>query len=488
MDKIEFVDVTLRDGHQSLWAERMTTGMMLPVAERMDRAGFDAIELLSPSHLGKCVRELREDPFERIRRVAERVRNTPLRLNSGGLNVFGSDQPALYQLFWDLMAKNGITEARISDSWNDPRVWHARASAAANAGVRPIINITYSISPRHTDAYFVERTRRAVALSPYRLCLKDPGGLLTPERTRTLVPLMLANADGILVELHTHCSTGLGPLCCLDAVQLGIRIVNTAIPPLADDASLPSIFNVAHNLRVLGYRTEIDEELLRPVSEHFAIVARREGLPIGAPVQYDYAQYVHQVPGGMISNLDHQLREVGAQDRMPEALQESVQVRADFGYPIMVTPLSQFVGSQAAINVIVGERYKNVTDQVIRYALGHFGGEIESLMDPNVRDRILDRPRARELAAVARPVLSLDEIRRDLDAEGVSDEELLLRSLVRREDIEATRAAGPAKEYITDSDPVVSLVEQLSRLADTDMIQVSRPGFSVILRKNASAA
>jgi oxaloacetate decarboxylase alpha subunit len=487
MDKIEFVDVTLRDGHQSLWAERMTTGMMLPVAERMDRAGFDAIELLSPSHLGKCVRELREDPFERIRRVAERVRKTPLRLNSGGLNVFGSDQPALYQLFWDLMARNGITEARISDSWNDPRMWHARASAAANAGVRPIINITYSISPRHTDEYFVERTRRAVALSPYRLCLKDPGGLLTPERTRTLVPLMLANAGGVPLELHTHCTTGLGPLCCLDAVQLGIRIVNTAIPPLADDASLPSIFNVAHNFRVLGYRTEVDEELLRPVAEHFTIVARREGLPIGAPVQYDYAQYVHQVPGGMISNLDHQLREVGAQNRMPEALQETVQVRADFGYPIMVTPLSQFVGSQAAINVIVGERYKNVTDQVIRYALGHFGGEVEELMDPNVRDRILDRPRARELAAIVRPVLSLEEIRRDLDAEGVSDEELLLRSLVRKEDIEATRAAGPAKEYITDSDPVVSLVEQLSRLADTDTIQVSRPGFSVTLRKNASA-
>ena len=487
MDKIEFVDVTLRDGHQSLWAERMTTGMMLPVAERMDRAGFDAIELLSPSHLGKCVRELREDPFERIRRVAERVRKTPLRLNSGGLNVFGSDQPALYQLFWDLMARNGITEARISDSWNDPRMWHARASAAANAGVRPIINITYSISPRHTDEYFVERTRRAVALSPYRLCLKDPGGLLTPERTRTLVPLMLANAGGVPLELHTHCTTGLGPLCCLDAVQLGIRIVNTAIPPLADDASLPSIFNVAHNFRVLGYRTEVDEELLRPVAEHFTIVARREGLPIGAPVQYDYAQYVHQVPGGMISNLDHQLREVGAQNRMPEALQETVQVRADFGYPIMVTPLSQFVGSQAAINVIVGERYKNVTDQVIRYALGHFGGEVEELMDPNVRDRILDRPRARELAAIVRPVLSLEEIRRDLDAEGVSDEELLLRSLVRKEDIEATRAAGPAKEYITDSDPVVLLVEQLSRLADTDTIQVSRPGFSVTLRKNASA-
>jgi oxaloacetate decarboxylase alpha subunit len=270
-------------------------------------------------------------------------------------------------------------------------------------------------------------------------------------------------------------------------VRLGIRILNTAIPPLADDASLPSIFNVAHNLRVLGYRTEVDEALLRPVVEHFTIIARREGLPIGTPVHYDYAQYVHQVPGGMISNLEHQLREVGAQNRLAEALEETVKVRADFGYPIMVTPLSQFVGSQAAINVIVGERYKNVTDQVIRYALGQFGGEVETLMDASVRDKILDRPRARELAAMARPVLSLDEIRRDLDAENVSDEELLLRSLVRQEDIEATRAAGPAKEYITNGDPLVSLVEELTRLADTDTIQVSRPGFSLTLRKNAPA-
>jgi oxaloacetate decarboxylase alpha subunit len=487
MDKIEFVDVTLRDGHQSLWAERMTTGMMLPVAEHLDRAGFDAIELLSPSHLGKCVRELREDPFERIRRMSELVRNTPLRLNSGGLNVFGSDQPAMYQLFWNLMAKHGIKEARISDSWNDPRVWRARATAAANAGIRPIINITYSVSPRHTDEYYVERTRNAVALSPYRLCLKDPGGLLTPDRVHTLVPLMVANAGGIPIELHTHCTTGLGPLCCLAAVPHGIRIINTAIPPLADDASLPSIFAVAHNLRVLGYHTGIDEELLRPVAEHFTKVARREGLPIGAPVQYDYAQYVHQVPGGMISNLEHQLREVGAESRLAEALEETVKVRADFGYPIMVTPLSQFVGSQAAINVIVGERYKNVTDQVIRYALGNFGGEVETLMDPTVRDKILDRPRARELAALARPVLSLADIRRDLDAEGVSEEELLLRSIVRQEDIEATRSAGPAKEYITDGDPLVSLVEELCRVADTDTIQVTRPGFSLTLRKNAAA-
>src|SRR6516165_727172 len=200
MSKVSFVDVTLRDGHQSLWAERMTTGMMLPVAERLDRAGFDALEIFSPSHVGKCVVELREDPFARIRLLAERIRNTPLRLNAGGLNLFGVDQPAMYQLFWNLMEANGVRETRISDSWNNPAMWKARASAARNAGVKPIINITYSISPRHTDEYYAEKTRQAARLAPYRLCLKDPGGLLTPERTRTLVPTMLAHSEGIPIE------------------------------------------------------------------------------------------------------------------------------------------------------------------------------------------------------------------------------------------------------------------------------------------------
>ncbi|MDO8597235.1 MAG: hypothetical protein Q7R45_11490 [Sulfuricaulis sp.] len=485
MEKIKFVDVTLRDGHQSLWAERMTTGMMLPIAERLDNAGFDGIEMFAPSHIGKCVRDLREDPFERIRLVASRIRKTPLRVNVGGMNLFGSDQPAMVELFWRIMAAAGIKETRISDSWNDPSVWNLRATAARKAGIAPIINITYSISPRHTDDYYAERTRQAVLLSPYRLCLKDPGGLLTPERTRTLVPLMLKNSAGVPIELHTHCSTGLGPLCCLEAVQQGIRIVNTAIPPLADDASLPSIFDVAGNLRTLGYSTGINEESLRLVAKHFTAIARREKLPIGAPVAYDYAQYVHQVPGGMISNLRHQLREVGAEHRLPAALEESVNVRADFGYPIMVTPLSQFVGSQAAINVIVGERYKQVTDQSIRYALGHFGRDAVTLMNPEIRAKILDRPRARALAALEGPILSLEEFRRDLGGAVLSDEDLLLCYLMRKEDLDAVRSAGPVKDYITDSDPLVTLVADLAKFADTHTIQISKPGFALTLRKNA---
>jgi oxaloacetate decarboxylase alpha subunit len=271
----------------------------------------------------------------------------------------------------------------------------------------------------------------------------------------------------------------------LEAVQQGLRIVNTAIPPLADDASLPSIFNVAANLRALGYETGIDEASLRPVVEHFTAIAKREGLPIGQPVAYDYAQYVHQVPGGMISNLRNQLREVGAGDRVAAALEETVRVRAEFGYPIMVTPLSQFVGSQAALNVITGRRYEQVSDQSIRYALGHFGGEVDTLMDKEVRARILDRPRARELAALEPKHSSEAEIRRELDAVGLPDEEVLLRYLLHKEDIARMRAAAPVQEYRVEADPLVNVVAELSRIAGRNTIRVAKPGFSLTLGRGS---
>ena len=486
MDEVHFVDTTIRDGHQSLWAERMSTGMMLPIAKRLDDAGFLAIELLSGSHIKKAVRELREDPWERIRRVAERVPNTPLRLIAGRVNTFGFDPPCMYELFIERMAANGIRQARISEPWNDLPGWRYRTEVARKFGLDPIINLIYSVSPVHTDEYYAERCRQAVTLKPFRLCLKDPGGLLTPERTRTLVPVVLANSGGIPVELHSHCTTGLGPLVALEAVKLGIRIVNTGIPPLADGSALPSIFNVAHNLRALGYKPVINEEMLRPVSEHLYAVAKREGFPLGVPAEYDEATYQHQVPGGMISNLGHQLRQVGKEAQLADALVETSRVRVELGYPIMVTPLSQFVGSQAAINVIIGERYKEVTDQVIRYALGHFGEEAVTAMDQEVRAKILDRPRAKEIMAQTRTHPTMADMRRDLDAATVSDEELLLRWLLTKDDIAAMRAAGPAQEYVTARHPLVKLMAELTQRSDCNLIQVSKTGFALTLERRAS--
>ena len=324
-DGIKFVDTTIRDGHQSLWAENMTTGMMLPVAEAMDRAGFDAIELISSSHLKKCVRELKEDPWARVKLMSQRITRTPLRLNAGRFSAFDLTPKSMYRLFMERMAANGIREARISEEWNELEGWTWKTQVARDVGINPVPNIIYSVSPKHTDEYFAQRTRDAASLKVNRLCLKDPGGLLTPERIKTLVPIMFQNANGIEVELHTHCTTGLGPLCCLEAVKLGIKIVNTALPPLADGSSNPSLFNVAKNLRALGYKTLIDEDLLKPVSDHFTYIAKREGFPIGAPVEYDYSQYQHQIPGGMISNLRHQLRKVGMEKKIDQALEETMQ-------------------------------------------------------------------------------------------------------------------------------------------------------------------
>jgi oxaloacetate decarboxylase (Na+ extruding) subunit alpha len=480
---IKFVDTTIRDGHQSLWAENMTTGMMLPVAEAMDRAGFDAIELISSSHLKKCVRELKEDPWARVKLMSERITHTPLRLNAGRFSAFDITPRSMYRLFMERMAANGIREARISEEWNEIEGWTWKCDVARDVGINPVPNIIYSVSPKHTDEYFAERTRQAASLKVTRLCLKDPGGLLTPERLQTLVPIMFANANGIPLELHTHCTTGLGPLCCLEAVKLGIKIVNTALPPLADGPSNPSLFNVAKNLRALGYETRIDEEILKPVSDHFTYIAKREGFPIGEPVEYDYSQYQHQVPGGMISNLRFQLRKVGMESKIDQALEETMRVRADLGYPIMVTPLSQFVGSQAAINVIVGERYKEVTDQIIQYALGYWGKEGAELMAPDVKAKIMDRPRAKEWAEWQPPEPTVAELRKKMNAENVSDEEFLLRWNLNVEEIQAMRAAGAPKEYLTSRQPLVNLLEALSKRKDFRQIVIQKGDMAISLQR-----
>jgi oxaloacetate decarboxylase alpha subunit len=347
-----------------------------------------------------------------------------------------------------------------------------------------IVNLIYSVSPRHTDEYYAEKAREAASIHPYRICFKDVGGLLTPERARTLIPAILKNAGDVPVEYHAHCNNGLAPLCYLEAVKLGISTLHTAIPPLASGSSQPSVLNVARNLQALGYTPVINEEEVKPVEDHFTGVAKLEGLAIGRPFAYDESQYLHQVPGGVISNLRHQLRLVGKEDRLQETLEEAAQVRADFGYPIMVTPLSQFVVSQAAINVIVGERYKEVTDQVIQYALGLWGKDAPLLMDAGVKDKILNRARARDWEGWESPDLSLREVRNRFGGMSISDEELVLRVYAGEEHVKALAAAPRA--VLNAKQPLVRLIEELSRKKDCSQVFIRKPGFSLTFRKRAS--
>lgn len=482
---IRFVDTTLRDGHLSLWASNMRTAMMLPVAARFERAGFEAIEIMSSAFYKKCVRDLKDDPWERIRLLRKLIPRTPLRsIRSRSMLAFQMTPPAIADLWLERLAANGIDELRTSDPSNTPAYWRLAVDSAKRAGLKTILNIIYSISPRHTDDYFVERARQAAQLDAARICFKDPGGLLTPEATRRLVPLILQEAKDKPVEFHTHCNTGLGPLCCLEAIKLGIASINTAIPPLADGSSNPSLFNVAMNARALGYRTEVDEEVLRPACDHFTAIARQAGLPVGKPLEYDALHPLHQVPGGMISNFRFQLANLGKLDRLPAVLEEVSRVRAEFGYPIMVTPYSQFFGVQAAINVMVGARYREVTDEVLLYALGFWGAEEAESIDGNLKDRLLGSPRARELARIKAPEMSLAEFREKFA--GMSDDDRLLSYFAGEDAVAAMRAAGAPADYTDSSIPLVNLIEQLSKRKETSHIYIKRGALTVRLERRQS--
>jgi oxaloacetate decarboxylase alpha subunit len=487
MDQIDFVDTTFRDGHASLWAEGMTTGMMLPVASQMDKAGFSSIELIATSHFKKCVRELRENPWERIRLVSREVTHTPLSLMMHhSITAFDLTPFSLLKLFMERIAAAGIKQVELMDAANDMAFSRVSKTVgfAKEAGLTVSMALIYSYSPKHSDAYFAQRTRDAAKLKPDIIYLKDSGGLLTPDRARTVIPAMLAQTGGIPLELHSHCTTGLAPLCYLEAVKAGCRALHTAIPPLANGSSQPSIFNVIKNLRMLGYDSAVNEELLSPVAQHFTYIAKREGLPIGTPLEYDEYQYIHQVPGGVISNLQHQLAQMRMQERLSTVLEEIVKVKEDLGYPIMVTPFSQFVASQAAINIMTGERYKQVTDEIIMYCLGFWGHEAGSEVKPDIKDRILSLPRAKELAAFEPPQPSIQEVRQNLGGSSISDNDLILRYIIQEEKaIQAMRAAGRPKVYFTSANPLVMIIHELLRKEDLSYVHVSKGDFSLMLQK-----
>jgi oxaloacetate decarboxylase alpha subunit len=487
--EIRFIDTTLRDGQLSLWASNMRTGMMMPIAERLERAGFEAIEVMSSAFYKKCVRDLKEDPWERVRLLARRIKKTPLRsIRSRSMLAFQITAPAVADLWLERLAANGIAELRTSDPSNTPKYWRQAVDGAKRAGLRTILNIIYSISPKHTDDYFIERAREAAKLDVARICFKDPGGLLTPEATRRLVPLILCEAKGKPVEFHTHCNTGLGSICCLEAIKLGITLVNTAIPPLANGSSNPSLFNVAMNARALGYRTIVDEEAVKPIETHFTEIARKENLPVGRPLAYDAFHPLHQVPGGMISNFRFQLGNLGKLDKLPEVLEEVSRVRAEFGYPIMVTPYSQFFGVQAAINVIVGARYKEVTDEVLLYALGFWGEEEAQSIEANLKDQLLSIPRAKELAKIKIPDISLNEFRAKFGGAGVSDDDKLLNFFAGADAVAAMKTSGAPKELASTAKPLLSLIEQIAARRTNSQVYIKRNGMTLRMERRRGGA
>lgn len=468
MKEIRIVDTTLRDGNQSAWAGRMSVEAMLPVLDDIDAAGYDAVEFAVPTvQFPRAVRDLHENPWDWLKLGTARVARTELRLHGSLTTRFHDVPQALSEMMLDRMVDLGIRTTRTSNCWNDMEKLGRTREMLAHHGVRLVANIVYSVSPRHTVDYFARKVREAVALNPYRICFKDVGGLLTPERAREIFPVVLDNSGGVEVEFHAHCSNGFAPYVALIAAECGIHIIHTAIPPLANGRSQPSVFTVVENLRERGFLVDIDLARLERVRDHLYRVAEVEEFPRQEVQEYNAGQYAHQVPGGMLSNLTFQLEQIGAGDRLDETLAEAAEVRRDLGYPIMVTPLAQFVGSQAALNVITGKRYSAVSDDVILYALGRHGVEAVEVMDPEVRRVILERPRAVELAE-ADPVrrTSLSDVRARFTT-GIGDDELIMRVManVGSGPLELRQAPDPDysyEDYAAAHDPTVALARVLS--------------------------
>ncbi|MDR3455414.1 MAG: hypothetical protein P4L96_21845 [Rhodoferax sp.] len=484
-DRLDFIDTTLRDGNQSLWgATGLRTGMMLEIAPDLDRIGYRAIDFTTSTHMAVTVRFHKENPWERIRLMKARMPRTPLSFLSTGMRFISWEtaHPELMDLSYRLLVRNGIERFMVMDPMNNMKAVIDSATAIAAAGAREIVGaVVYTVSPIHDDAHFAAAARLlAAAPTINRVYLKDPGGLLTPERARTLLPALRAALGGKPLELHSHCTIGLAPFTYAEAPELGVQTLHTAVRPLGNGSSQPAIENVVANLRSQGGTVDLDMDAVGRVSNYFVSLAAAEGLAPGVPQEYDMRYFQHQLPGGMIGTMRRQLREMRQEHRLPEVYDEVERVRRELGYPIMVTPFSQVVGTQAVMNVLAKERYANVPDEVIRYVIGRFGTP-PAPMDPNVRDRIEQLPRARELATQS-PMPELAELRRRFDAR-LSDEEFLLRATMPAEQVDAMLAAGPCREdYSAVASPVERLVSELSRRPDVTHARIERDGFLLDLR------
>ena len=450
MNKIEFVDQTLRDAQQSLWGFTMRTDHMTPIAEMMDRVGYRAIATVGSQAFTVQVRNLNEDPWERIRILSKLITRTPLRgsYQIGSLSSFDLSTPRDIIALWiKRSVANGIKSFWICDYQTDMEkfVYFARIAKAEGAEVVPAL--MYTSSPAHTNEHWARKTRLIAEAKDYvdRIMIEDASGVITPEGARDLVSTVQKNCEGLPIEFHSHCNSGLAPLCYLEAIQSGVTTVHTAVAPLANGTSLPAAETILRNARRLGYSSDLDEDMLAAVSAHFRNIAEKEGLPIGVPMEYDLFHFEHQVPGGMMTNLTRQLREVGMEHRLEEILEEVILVRKEFGYPVMATPYSQIVGAQAVENVVSGVRYKQLTDEAIKYVLGYYGEPVVPV-DQNVMDRIMGLPRTKEFLnwKPEEYLKSVEELRQEIGPE-LSDDDLLLRILIPGKPLKR----GEPKEQVT---------------------------------------
>lgn len=374
MSRIKITDTSLRDGHQSLWATRMSTEDMLPVLEDLDEIGYYSLEMWGGATFDVCIRYLQEDPWERLRIIRKYIKKTRLQMLLRGQSLVGYTHypDDIVERFVDKAAENGIDIFRIFDALNDLRNLEMPIKAAKKTGKHVQACVVYTISPVHTTQHFLDTALRLKDMGADSICIKDMAGLLAPYASYELVSI-LKDKVGLPIQLHTHYIGGLAIASLIKAAEAGVDIIDTASVPMAFGLSQPPVETIVRALQDSNWDTGLDLHKLFHIANHFEQLRKHKGFERGVTRITDMQVFEHQVPGGMMSNLYSQLEEQKAIDRLEDVLNEIPRVRADLGYPPLVTPTSQLVGVQAVMNVLLGERYKMCSSEVKKYARGFYG-------------------------------------------------------------------------------------------------------------------
>ncbi|MGB7544593.1 MAG: sodium-extruding oxaloacetate decarboxylase subunit alpha [Methanothrix sp.] len=390
MGRVKLTDTVFRDAHQSLLATRMRTRDMLPIAEKMDQVGFFSLETWGGATFDTCIRYLNEDPWERLRALKKAMPNTPMQMLLRGQNLVGYRHYAddVVDKFVEKAAINGVDIFRIFDAVNDIRNMERSIKAAQKMEKHIQGGISYTISPVHSNELFAQFAVRLAELGCDSICIKDMAGLITPKNAHELIRAVKKEVS-LPINLHTHCTSGMAQMSYFYACQAGVDILDTAMSPLSGGSSQPATESLVASLQGTPYDTGLDLELLTEIKRYFERIMEVYA-PVFNPIsaRLDTNVLVYQVPGGMLSNLVSQLVEQKALDKYEEVLVEIPKVRKDLGYPPLVTPTSQIVGTQAVLNVITGDRYKMVPKEVKDYVKGLYG-KSPAMIDPKVRLKVL---------------------------------------------------------------------------------------------------
>ncbi|MGM0501721.1 MAG: acetyl-CoA carboxylase biotin carboxyl carrier protein [Bacillota bacterium] len=451
--KIKITDTTLRDAHQSLWATRMRTEDMLPIIGKMDEVGYHAMEVWGGATFDVCMRYLDEDPWERLRLLNSYTNKTNLQMLLRAQNVVGYKHypDDVVREFVYKAAENGIDIFRIFDALNDVRNMRTAIEAVQETGKHVQATVVYTVSPVHTIEHYIETAQELEEMGVDSLCVKDMAGLLKPYRAERLFSALKEKVD-LPIEFHSHYIGGMAMTTYLKGIEAGVDIIDTATASLAFGSSQPPIETMTAIFQDTQYDTGLELEKLFEIDSYFERVRRRRGFDRGVTKITDMQTFSHQVPGGMISNLVSQLEEQDAGDRIHDVLEEIPKVRKDLGYPPLVTPTSQIVGTQAVFNVLLGERYKVIPDEVKSYIKGYYG-QPPAEINPEVQQMAIgdEEPITCRPADLLDP--TLDDIKEEIERYAEQEEDYLSYALFPQVALKFLKERKKEKDIFGEDDP-----------------------------------